>query len=83
MPGHTVQNRLLARKSDGGRPRDPRTAGKIGNQMLRQLGARTHDAWFRAKVREALDDPRGAIPHEEVKAHFAKRRAVAIRKEQR
>ena len=25
-----------------------------------------HDKWFRAKVREALDDPRPVIPHEEV-----------------
>lgn len=25
-----------------------------------------HDAWFRAKVREALDDPRPAVPHEQV-----------------
>ena len=24
-----------------------------------------HDEWFRAKVREALDDPRPAIPHEQ------------------
>ena len=24
-----------------------------------------HDAWFRAKVREALDDPRPTIPHEQ------------------
>jgi DNA-damage-inducible protein J len=39
-----------------------------------------HDAWFRAKVREALDDPRPAIPDEEVEAHFAKRRAAALRK---
>jgi DNA-damage-inducible protein J len=39
-----------------------------------------HDAWFRAKVQEALDDPRPAIPHEEVEAHFAKRRATALRK---
>jgi hypothetical protein len=36
-----------------------------------------HDAWFRAKVQEALDDPRPAIPHEQVEAHFAKRRAAA------
>ncbi|MGH9622710.1 MAG: type II toxin-antitoxin system RelB family antitoxin [Bryobacteraceae bacterium] len=36
-----------------------------------------HDAWFRAKVQEALDDPRPAIPHEEVEAHFARRRAAA------
>ena len=37
-----------------------------------------HDAWFRAKVQEALDDPRPGIPHEEVKAHFAARRAKAL-----
>ncbi len=39
-----------------------------------------HDAWFRAKVQEALDDPRPAIPHKKVEAHFAKRRARALRK---
>ncbi len=42
--------------------------------------AAAHDAWFRAKVQEALNDPRPAIPHEKVKAHFAKRRAAALRK---
>lgn len=36
-----------------------------------------YDAWFRKKVQEALDDPRPGIPHEEVKAHFAARRAAA------
>ena len=25
-----------------------------------------HDAWFRAKVREALDDPRPTVPHGQV-----------------
>ena len=25
-----------------------------------------HDAWFRAKVREALDDPHPTVPHEQV-----------------
>jgi len=25
-----------------------------------------HDAWFRAKVREALDDGRSAVPHQQV-----------------
>jgi DNA-damage-inducible protein J len=39
-----------------------------------------HDAWFRTKVQEALDDPRPAIPHKKVEAHFAKRRARALRK---
>lgn len=40
-----------------------------------------HDAWFRAKVQEALDDPRPAVPNEQAKAHFAERRAAAVRKE--
>lgn len=34
-----------------------------------------YDAWFRAKVQEAIDDPSPRIPHEEIKAEFAKRRA--------
>ncbi|CAN7750748.1 hypothetical protein LJR084_006838 [Variovorax sp. LjRoot84] len=42
--------------------------------------AAAHDAWFRAKVQEALDDPSPAVPHEKVKAHFAKRRAAALLK---
>ena len=39
-----------------------------------------HDAWFRAKVQAALRDQRPAIPHKKVEAHFAKRRAAALRK---
>jgi DNA-damage-inducible protein J len=42
--------------------------------------AAAHDAWFRAKVQAALDDPRPAIPSEEVETHFAKRRSAALRK---
>jgi DNA-damage-inducible protein J len=38
----------------------------------------THDAWFRARVRQALDDPRPAVSHDEVEAHFADRRAAAL-----
>ncbi len=34
-----------------------------------------YDAWFRAKVQEALDDPGPNIPSEEVEAEFAERRA--------
>ena len=41
-----------------------------------------HDAWFRAKVQEALDDPRPAIPDAEVSAHFAERRAAALKRTQ-
>ena len=43
-------------------------------------GGGNHDAWFRAKVLEALADPRPDISHEDVEAHFAKRRAAALLK---
>ncbi|MDX8526876.1 type II toxin-antitoxin system RelB/DinJ family antitoxin [Mesorhizobium sp. MSK_1335] len=36
-----------------------------------------HDAWFRAKVREALEETRPDISDGQVEAHFAKRRAAA------
>lgn len=36
-----------------------------------------HDAWFRAKVLQALEDPRPDIQDAEVEAHFARRRAAA------
>lgn len=39
-----------------------------------------HDAWFRAKVKEALEDPRPAIPHDEVEALMARRHAEALRR---
>ncbi len=42
--------------------------------------AAEHDAWFRAKVQEALDDTRPAVSHKKVKTQFAKRRAEALRK---
>jgi hypothetical protein len=32
----------------------------------RRREAREHDAWFRAKVQEAMDDPRRGIPHDVV-----------------
>jgi DNA-damage-inducible protein J len=39
-----------------------------------------HDAWLRAKVQGAPSDPRPAIPHKKVEAHFVKRRAAALGK---
>jgi DNA-damage-inducible protein J len=44
------------------------------------VDAAAHDAWFRAKVQEAVGDPRPVVPHEKVEAHFAKRRAAALLK---
>ena len=52
--------------------------------MLDTIGptvdAAAHGAWLRAKVQEALDDPRPAVPHEKAEAHFAERRAAALLK---
>ena len=36
-----------------------------------------HDAWFRAKVMEALDSRQPQVPHEDVERRFAARRAAA------
>ena len=49
------------------------------NPGMKKSNGSSHDAWFRAKVQEALSDPRPAIPHKKVEAHFAerKRRAAA------
>ena len=57
-----------------------RTANEGALPFTLTQSAAEHDAWFRAKVQEALDDRRPDIPHEQVKAHFAKRRATALRK---
>lgn len=40
----------------------------------------SHDAWFRAEVQKAIDDPRPAISHDEVEAYFARRREAALQK---
>lgn len=58
-----------------------RTAAE-GMMPLQQQEAEDpeYDTWFRAKVQEALDDPRPPIPNEEVEAYFAKRRAELLAK---
>jgi DNA-damage-inducible protein J len=54
---------------------------RIANEGTLPAGLTTdaaaHDIWFRARVQEALDDPRPAMSHEDVEAHFAIRRAKA------
>jgi len=42
--------------------------------------AAAYDAWFRAQVQEALDDPGPDIPGEVVEAKMAARRAAALRR---
>ncbi len=56
---------------------------RIANEGALPAGLTTdpaaHDAWFRAKVQEALDDTRPAVPHAQVEAHFKDRRARALK----
>ncbi len=40
---------------------------------------KAYDAWFRAKVHEALADPRPDIAQEDVDAEFAARRAAILK----
>src|ERR1022692_3531990 len=60
-----------------------RTANEGALPFALAQNAAEHDAWFRAKVQQALDDPRPGIPDDQVEAHFAKRRAKALRKQQK
>jgi DNA-damage-inducible protein J len=57
-----------------------RTANEGAPPFALTMDSAAHDAWFRAKVQEALNDPRPTIPHKKVEAHFAKRRAATLRK---
>ncbi|ABR62056.1 type II toxin-antitoxin system RelB/DinJ family antitoxin [Sinorhizobium medicae] len=43
-------------------------------------GSEAHDAWFRAKVLQALNDTRPDVPDHEAEAHFAEPRAAARHK---
>lgn len=57
-----------------------RTANEGALPFPLTLDTAAHDAWFRGKVQEALDDPRPPVSHEEVENLFAKRRAAALHK---
>ena len=54
-----------------------RTANEGAPPLELISNSEVHDAWFRAKVLQALEDSRPDVPDEEVEAHFAGRRAVA------
>jgi len=57
-----------------------RTANEGALPLELVTNSEAHDAWFRAKVREALRDIRPDIPDDQAEAHFAARRAAARRK---
>lgn len=51
----------------------------IVSEFETQEQADSYDRWFRAKVQEALDDPRPCLPHDEVVRRMEERFA-ALRK---
>lgn len=57
-----------------------RTANEGALPLELITNSEAHDAWFRAKVREAVDDTRPDVPDDQAEAHFARRRAAARRK---
>lgn len=52
--------------------------GALPFELLSDAAA--YDAWFRHKVREALEDDRPTIAHEDVETEFAARRAATLDK---
>ncbi|CAN7607101.1 type II toxin-antitoxin system RelB/DinJ family antitoxin [Neorhizobium sp. LjRoot104] len=54
-----------------------RTANEGALPLELISGSEAHDAWFRSKVLEALNDTRPDVPDDEVEAHYEKRRAAA------
>jgi|ERR1700691_4466033 DNA-damage-inducible protein J len=79
----TVLGELGITVSDAVRILLTRTANEGTLPFSLAKNAAEHDAWFRARVKEALDDPRPPVPQEEVKVHFARRRAAAREKGKR
>jgi DNA-damage-inducible protein J len=57
-----------------------RTANEGALPLELVSNSEAHDAWFRAKVLQALTDERPDIEDAEAEARFAERRAVALRK---
>ena len=62
---------------------------RAGSQVLRDFmrsfvdqptDAPAYDAWFRAQVQDALDDPRRPVASKAVEQSFARRRAAVRRK---
>lgn len=57
-----------------------RTANEGAVPMELMIDPKAHDAWFRAKVLEALGETGPGRTHEEVEAHFAERRRALTAK---
>src|SRR3982751_2234775 len=51
-----------------------RTANEGALPLELVMNSDAHDAWFRAKVLEALEDTRPDVPDDQAEAHFSARR---------
>ncbi|HZX69391.1 MAG TPA: type II toxin-antitoxin system RelB/DinJ family antitoxin [Rhodanobacter sp.] len=56
-----------------------RTANEGALPFALAINPAAHDAWFRGKIQQALDDSRPASPHDQVEAEFIKRKTAARR----
>lgn len=64
---------------------DPTNAGGVTRPDRSEALKRAHEAaayetWFRQQVQASLNDTSPGIPHEEVEAHFAKRREELLKR---
>lgn len=57
-----------------------RTANEGALPLELVSNSEAHDAWFRAKVLQAVEDTRPDLDDSDIETHFAKRRAAAMRK---
>jgi DNA-damage-inducible protein J len=57
-----------------------RTANEGAPPLELIANTTAHDAWFRAKVQEAIEDTRPDIAHSDVEARFAARRKASLQK---
>jgi hypothetical protein len=57
-----------------------RTRPDRAEALKRAHEAAAYDKWFRGQVQVALNDPRPSIPHEDVSARWAKKRAQLAKK---
>lgn len=57
-----------------------RTANEGALPLELVSNSNAHDAWFRTKVLQALEDTRPDVEDADAEVHFAERRAAALRK---
>lgn len=57
-----------------------RTANEGALPFALAIDPAAHDAWFKLKVQQALDDSRPAVPDDQVEAQFSKRRQTTLHK---